>query len=187
MMARMPCIETTALPEDQRELAPPGSHIFRTFVHSPEALRRYKGLTKFIREESSVSPRLREMALIQIGYAANCAYEYTHHIKTGLRYGVSADDIRAIADETEGKETALEPLAKAVLRATRELTHGFDIPDDVFALMQRGLGNEQLMELLFAVATYVGTVKLLLALRIDLEDDYQPYLQQFPIRPTRTP
>ena len=46
--------------------------------------------------------RLREMALIQIGYAANCVYEYTHHIKTGLRYGVSPDDIRAIADGVPG-------------------------------------------------------------------------------------
>lgn len=181
-MARVPYVETASLPEDQRELAPPNSHIFRAFVHCPEGLRRYKALTKFIREESRLDPRLREMALIQVGYAAKCAYEYTHHIKTGLRYGVSTEDIRAIADETEGKATHLEPLTKAVLRATRDLTLGFDIDEATFAELQAGLGNEQLMELLFAVGTYGGTVRLLTSLRIDLEDAYRPYLEQFPIR-----
>ncbi len=185
-MARLPMIETASLPEDQRPLAPPDSHIFRTFVNAPAGLRRYRAMTKFIREESHVPPRLREMALIQIGYVTSCVYEYTHHIKTGLASGVSADDLRAIADETDGIETSLEPLAKAVLRATREITLGFDVSADVFATLQRELGDEQLMELLFSVVTYVGTVKLLLTLRVELEERYQTYLQQFPIRPIRS-
>jgi arylformamidase len=181
-MARVPYVETESLPENQRSLAPPDSHIFRALVHSPEALRRYKGLTKFIREESGLDSRLREMALIQIGYAADCPYEYTHHIKTGLRYGVSRDDIHAIADESAGNTTALDSVAKAVLRAARQLTLGNDIDESTFHTLQSALGDEQLMELLFSVVTYTGTVKLLTSLRIDLEDAYKPYLDEFPIR-----
>ena len=181
-MARVPYVETASLPEDDRELAPEHSHIFRAFVHSRLGLRRYKAMTKFIREETSLDRRLREMALIQVGYAAGCAYEYTHHIKTGLRNGVTPDDIRAIADETEGKPTRLGPLEKAVLAATRGVTLGFDFPDEVFEELRRGLGFEQLLELLFSVATYNGTVRMLLSLRVDLEDEYRHFLEEFPIR-----
>jgi len=181
-MARVPYIETASLPEADRELAPAHSHIFRALVHAPGALRRYKGLTKHIREESRLDPRLREMALIQIGYSAPCPYEYTHHIKTGLRYGVSPADILAIADDSEGLPTALDALAKAVLAATRQLTHGFDVDDDVFATLQAELGNEQLLELLFAVTTYTATVRLLTTLRVEVEDAYRGYLATYPIR-----
>ena len=184
-MARVPYVETRSLPEDQRELAPEHSHIFRAFVHSPLGLRRYKAMTKFIREESRIDARLREMALIQVGYASGCVYEYTHHVKTGLRCGVSPADIRAIADESEGLPTTLTALEKAVLAATRGLTLGFDFPDEVFAVLDGELGHEQVMELLFAVATYNGTVRMLTALRVDLEDEYRTYLEQFPIRPAR--
>jgi alkylhydroperoxidase family enzyme len=184
-MARVPYVETASLTESDRDLAPPHSHIFRALVHAPAALRRYKGLTKHIREESRLDPRLREMALIQIGYAAPCPYEYTHHIKTGLRYGVSPADIIAIADESEGLPTTLEPLARAVLAATRQLTRGFDVDDDLFATLQRELGNEQLLELLFAVTTYTATVRLLTTLRVEVEDDYLGYLATYPIRASR--
>ena len=186
MPPRLPLIETATLPEDQRWIAPENSHIFRTFVNSLPGLSRYRAMTKFIREENDVPDRLREMALVQIGYVSNCAYEYTHHLKTALRVGVTPDDLHAIAAETAGLPTSLDPLTRAVLRATREITLGFDISDEAFATIQEALGNEQLMALLFSIVTYVGTVKLLLTLRVELEDEYQTYLQQYPIRPART-
>ncbi|HXF34646.1 MAG TPA: carboxymuconolactone decarboxylase family protein [Candidatus Acidoferrales bacterium] len=181
--ARLPLVETTTLPEDQRNLAPPESHIFRTFANCPAGLQQYRGMTKFIRSDSNLDSRLREMAMIQIGYAANCPYEYTHHIKSGLASGVTDDDIRAIADETAGRETPLEPLMKAVLRATRQLTIGFDVDDETFRTLCQALGNDGLMALFFSVATYVGTAKLLNSLRVELEDSYKPYLERFPIKP----
>jgi alkylhydroperoxidase family enzyme len=102
-----------------------------------------------------------------------------------LRYGVSPADIIAIADESEGLPTTLEPLARAVLAATRQLTRGFDVDDDLFATLQRELGNEQLLELLFAVTTYTATVRLLTTLRVEVEDDYLGYLATYPIRASR--
>jgi hypothetical protein len=38
------------------------------------------------------------------------------------------------------------------------------------------------MDLLFSIVTYVGTVKLLLTLRVELEDDYRAYLERFPLQ-----
>ena len=186
MPPRLPLIDTESLPENQRWIAPENSNIFRTFVNSLHGLIHYRAMTKWIREENGVPDRLREMALCQIGYVANCAYEYTHHVKTALRVGVTPGDLLAIADDTDGLPTPLDDLTKAVLRATREITLGFDVSDDAFATMQAALGNEQLMALLFSIVTYVGTVKLLLTLRVPLEDSYQTYLQQYPIRPART-
>ena len=76
----------------------------------------------YIRHKSKLDPRLRELAILQVGYLANSPYEYSHHVKIGREFGVSDDDIRAIGEETAGRPSKLDPLAKAVLRAAREMT-----------------------------------------------------------------
>ena len=90
--------------------------------------------------------------------------------------------IRAIAAETVGQPTTLEPLAKAVLRAAREMTETLAIADDTFATLQGGLDAECLIDLTTTIAFYNGIVRLLGALQIDVEDDYRRYLDEFPLR-----
>jgi alkylhydroperoxidase family enzyme len=180
-MARIPYIDPAALPLGQRDLVPADINFLRAFANSREAVRRYRSLTKFLREEGSLDARLREMALIQIGYSLKCAYEYTHHIKIGMRYGVSADDVRAIAGESAGHPTGLDPLTKAVLDATRQLALGFDLSDETFEKLRAGLDEEQIMELFFSIATWTGTVQMFNAIKVDLEPEYERYLVDFPI------
>jgi alkylhydroperoxidase family enzyme len=121
------------------------------------------------------------MAIIQVGYSARSVYEYTHHIEIGLTFGVTEADIRAIADETAGRPTQLEPAAKAVLRAAREITKEGDLSDAAFAELKAHLDNEQFIELIFAIANYNSVVRMIAALRLDLEPEYRKYLEQFPL------
>ena len=81
-------------------------------AHSPNGARAFHGLGEFIRHQSRLDPRLRELAILQVGYLTKSVYEYTHHIKIGRGFGVSDDDIRALAAETAGRPSKLEPLAK---------------------------------------------------------------------------
>jgi len=150
-------------------------------VHSPGGARVSNALAMYIRNHSKLDKRLREMALIQVGYLARSPYEYSHHIKIGLDVGVSAADIRAIADDTAGKPTHLDALTKAVLKAARELTRDVDLPDDTFAILRRSLDDERLMDLLLAICSYNSTIRMLAALRIDVEDEYKQYLEKFPL------
>jgi alkylhydroperoxidase family enzyme len=108
-------------------------------------------------------------------------YEYSHHIKIGRDFGVTDDDIRAIEAETRGEATALPPLTRAILRAARELTAQPSLSDDTFAALRAGLNNELIVDLLMVISVYAGVVRLLAGLQIDVEPDYQQYLQEFPL------
>ena len=44
--------------------------------------------------------RLRELAILQVGYVSRIAYEYAHHIEIGRGVGVSDEDLRALAIES---------------------------------------------------------------------------------------
>ena len=93
----------------------------------------------------------------------------------------SRPPLRAIAEETSGQSTHLEPLAKAVLRAAREMTVDLRISDETFAALQRELDNERLTDLVVAIAFYNGLVRLLETMQVDVEEDHLPYLEEFPL------
>jgi alkylhydroperoxidase family enzyme len=179
MAPRLPYLRPEDLPPDQRNVIGP-QNFQKVYAHSPNGARRQSAFHQYLREESPLDHRLRELAIMQAAYSANCPYAYAHHVKPAVALGMTDAEIRAVADETAGRPTALEPLAKAVLRAARELADGHAVSAETFAELQRGLDSEQLMDLLYTITCYVSMSKLLLTLQVDLEDEYQPYLQRFP-------
>jgi len=115
------------------------------------------------------------------GYLARAAYEWSHHVKIGHDFGVSDDDIRAIIAETEGHATTLDPFDKTVLKAAREMASELAITDATFAALQEKLDTELLTDLVLTIAFYCAVVRVLATMQIDVEDDYLPYLKQFPL------
>jgi alkylhydroperoxidase family enzyme len=180
-MARVPYLDKADLAAENRDLLSRNINLYRALAHSPNGLRSFSTLGKFIRHQSRLDPRLREMAILQVGYLARSPYEYSHHIKIGRDFGVSDDDIRAMIAETEGKTSALEPLAKSVLRAAREMTTAMAVSDATFAALRTGLDEECLTDLVITIAFYNGVVRLLATMQIDVEDDYLHYLDEFPL------
>src|SRR5579884_176198 len=116
-MARVPYLDESSVAGENRELLRGAVNLSRALIHSPEAARSLRSAALFIRHRSRLDPRLRELAIMQVGYAVRSAYEFTHHVKLARELGVSDADIRAIAEESAGRDSALEPLARAVLRA----------------------------------------------------------------------
>jgi alkylhydroperoxidase family enzyme len=180
-MARLPYLDKSDLLPEHQDLLARNINLYRLLAHSPRAARSLNTLARFIRDGSRLDPRLRQMAILQVGYATRSAYEYSHHIRISREFGVSDDDIRAIAEDTAGRATALDPLAKAVLRAAREMTRDLEISDETFEILRQGLGDERLTDLVLTIAFYNGLVRLLAAMQVDVEDEYLPYLKEFPL------
>jgi alkylhydroperoxidase family enzyme len=128
-----------------------------------------------------LDPRIREMAIMEIGYIARSDYEWSHHLKFGYEFGVSDDDIKAVIDFAENRPTHLDELTTAALQAARELTVDLELSDATFAILQRHLDNERVTELVIAISYYSAVVRILAALKIDVEPDYQPYLDRYPL------
>jgi hypothetical protein len=116
-----------------------------------------------------------------VGYLARAPYEWSHHIEIGKKFGVSDGDIRALMDEADGRPSGLEPLAKAVLKAAREMTEDLAISGATFTELQAGLDHECIVDLSLTIGFYNGVVRVLASLDIDVEDSYKAYLDQFPL------
>jgi alkylhydroperoxidase family enzyme len=182
-MARIPYLTEDDLRPEDRELLKRKINLARLLANSPGAARNFEKLGQWIRFESRLDPRLRELAILQVGYMTRSDYEYSHHIKIGRDFGVSDADIRAMIAETNGEESGLPELDRAVLRSAREMTDGLKICDDTFAVLRRDLDDERIVDLVVTIAFYNGVVRLLASLEIDVEPDYETYLEAFPLPP----
>ncbi len=180
-MARVPYLNQDDLEPDDRVLLERPVNIFRALVHSPKGARAFARHGSYLLGRSKLDPRLRELAIIQVGYVTKSEYEYSHHIEMGRRNGVSDDDIRAIAEETAGRETGLDALDRAVLQAARELTVDVSLANDAFATLEAELDRASLIDLFLTIAFYNGVVRILAALQVDVEDQYLGYLEEFPL------
>jgi alkylhydroperoxidase family enzyme len=69
-MARVPYLDKADLAPENRDLLSRNINLYRVLAHSPNGLRSFSALGKFIRHQSRLDPRLREMAILQVGYLA---------------------------------------------------------------------------------------------------------------------
>ena len=56
-----------------------------------------------------------------------------------------------------------------------------DIAICLGSALQQALGQEQIVDLTVTIGFYNAVVRVLATLQIDVEDDYMPYLAQFPL------
>jgi alkylhydroperoxidase family enzyme len=180
-MARVPYLDVPDLAPDDQDLLKRPINLFRALVHSPGAARGWSTIGHYIRYGSKLDPRLREMAILQVGYVARAPYEWSHHVKIGRDFGVSDDDIRALIAETEGRSSSLKPFDRIVLKAAREMASDLAISDATFAALREKLDTELLTDLVLTIAFYCAVVRLLATLQIDVEPEYQACLEQFPL------
>jgi alkylhydroperoxidase family enzyme len=180
-MARVPYLDLKDLAPEHRDLMARRGNIYKALANSPGGLHAFAGLANFIRFKSRLDPRLRQLAIMMVGYLTREPYEWAHHVEIGRRFGVKDEDIRALIEESEGRSSALEPLAKAVLRAAHEMTEKLAISDATFAALHQGLDNERIVDLLITIAFYNGVVRVLASLQIDVEDEYRRFLDEFPL------
>lgn len=180
-MARVPYFDKDDLPPEHQDLLARGINLHRGLVNSPNAARAFSALGRFIRFESRLDPRLRELAILQVGYLARSPYEYSHHVKIGYDFGVTDDDIRGMIEETEGRPSQLEPLARTVLKGAREMTTDGKMSKATWDTLARDLDNERMTDLVVTIGFYNAVVRVLGSLEIDVEDSYMPYLEKFPL------
>jgi alkylhydroperoxidase family enzyme len=180
-MARVPYLLPSDLSEADQDLLSRPISLNKALVNSPKAARAFSALGGFIRYGSKLDPRLRELAILQVGWLAQSPYEWSHHVKIGHDFGVSDADIQALIDDTAGRTTPLDVLTQTVLKAAREIADDGAMTSPTFDALWSELGNEQIVDLTITISFYCAVVRVLATLEIDVEPEYMPYLERWPL------
>ena len=100
-MARLPYLEADQVAPEYRDMLKRNTNLHKLLVNSPDMARAFSGIGGYIRFRSKLDPRLRELAILQVGWMEKSEYEFTHHVKIGREFGVTDADIAGMMAETE--------------------------------------------------------------------------------------
>lgn len=176
-MPRIPLYPNEAMSAEQQAVyanivnGPRGELVgpLRAALHSPALAESWQALGKLLRFDSSIPPRLRELAILVVGRFWNSDVEWWIHSQAACDAGLSANAIEAIA---LAKAPALaDPLEGAVYTFARELVEFGHVADDAYAAVLNRLGAKGVVELTALVGYYTMVSMTLNAHEIPVPDN----------------
>lgn len=142
--------------------------LYRALANAPAALRAYFVLSRHVRDESSLDPRLRELAILATAHALDVEYERYHHVRAARRAGVPDRQLAAFPAWRDA-EALFDPLERAVLAYADEVARTRTVSEVTFATLRDSLSLAQLVDLVLTVAFYHLCAAIILPLGIEPE------------------
>jgi 4-carboxymuconolactone decarboxylase len=124
-------------------------NILSTLVRHPDLTRAYLPFNTYLLNGSTLSPRVREVALLRVVNRRNCAYLWSHHLPIARRAGLTDRDIDRISN---GK--VIDGADQAVLSAVDDLVDRCTITTPVWTKLGRYFTDQQRMDLVFTIGGY---------------------------------
>jgi 4-carboxymuconolactone decarboxylase len=127
------------------------------WLHRPRLADRAQALGRYCRYDSSLPPRLSELAIMLMGRHWLAEYEWAAHKPFALEAGLSLDVLDAIRD---GREPAYARRDEALVHAfMRQLHDHRAIDDTLYAELEREIGRDGLVDLV-GVAGYYTLISM---------------------------
>jgi alkylhydroperoxidase family enzyme len=142
----------------------------RILLWSEPLARSWNVFLKTLRQELSLSPKLRELAICVVARATGADYEFHHHAPEFERAGGSAAQVTALRDPDAAAASPLfDPLEQNVIRYALASTREVSIPDALSDALSLRLETTELVELAAVVAGYNMVARFLLAVQVPPE------------------
>ena len=154
----------------ERERKVPTANLFLALANAPEILDGFLTYANAVRG-AKLSPRLRELAILVVGHVTSSRYEIAHHHSHALKAGVTEEQYAAVPDfESSPLFTDSE---RAVMAFAKDSTLNVDVSDVIWNGAREHLSEREMVELTLTVSWYNSGVRIMGALKIDLEDNYR--------------
>ena len=152
-------------------------NLYRALGNHPALVAAWTEFANAIRHDSRTPRALRELMILRVGQMTRSEYEWAHHLRMARKAGVREAQLAALAGwrdspEFDAKERAALALAEAVSDCK--------VTDAVHAEVKQHFDDAQFVELSLTAGFYAMVVRMLDALRVDLDEDVRDYAPKLP-------
>lgn len=131
--------------------APPLPAVLGLLAHHPGIAGPWLALSSALLDEPVLDARVRELAVLRVGWLTQCSYIWTQHIQMGLKAGLSLGDIAALGTVQDPRWDGGD---LDVLRAVDQLVESQTIDDRTWERLTERFDEQQLLEVLFVVGSW---------------------------------
>jgi len=142
----------------------------RMLLWSEPLARSWNVFLRTLRQELSLAPKLRELAICVVARVTGADYEFHHHAPEFEKAGGSAAKVAALDNPDAAATSPLfDALEQNVIRYALASTRAVKVPDALFDTLTRQLSPTELIELAAVVAGYNMVARFLVALQVPPE------------------
>jgi 4-carboxymuconolactone decarboxylase len=149
-----------ALRDEQGRLSGP----FNALLYSPRIGQAVQQLGTAVRFGSGLTPRAREIAILEVARHAGSGYEWSTHATAGAAAGLTPDEIARI--ESGRDAASFDPCESTVRSVAQSLLATRDLPDQLYDRAGDLLGEALLVDVVVLVGYYQLLALLLRVARV---------------------
>ena len=138
-------------------------------LHSPRLAELSRPAARYLRHETGLSPRIREVAILTSAREHDSQFEWQQHERVGLREGVPPETIDVIKHRKP--VDGLDETDALVIEIGRQLFREHKLSSDLFDRARETFGEQKLIDLLANMGTYAATAILLAAVDMQVPLD----------------
>lgn len=175
-MARIPYVERDTASGEIKELYDNFAkqfklkdvpNVVKALSNSPKLARRVFPLGDYFMHESSLDPRLRELAVLILMKRLDCRYGFIRHVGIAKQTGLSQEQIDNIGSYQNSSLFSDDD--KLIIRYAEDLTQKGKVDDVLFQQVQDQIGQQHILDLTAAASFWNMMARNLNALQVDLE------------------
>lgn len=137
---------------------------------SPAVFEAVTRLLTSLMTQSSLDPKLRELAILRVGYLSNASYELFQHEPFARFVGLSDEQLAAIK-AGDRNSPVLDEVQAAVLEFVDDMVANVRASDTTLGKVGQFLDRTQLTDLILVVGQYMAVCRFLETTGVDLDDN----------------
>jgi alkylhydroperoxidase family enzyme len=143
----------------------------RILLHSPAFAKGWNGMFAAIRGQLAVPAKLRELTIMAIGAENHAEYEWVQHEGEFTKAGGTAAQLAALKNVPAAikNDKLFDEAERATLALTDEMTRSIKVSDATMKRIRKLMPDEQVVELIGAIAGYNMVSRFVVATGIEPE------------------
>lgn len=111
-------------------------NLHRALAVQPASLSPFMAMSRYVRDQSELSPQLREFVTLAVGFALGSSYEIAHHLPIARRMGVDPAKLDALAGRAKDS-VAYTSAEAALVVGVHEVIDDHRLTDNSYAELRR--------------------------------------------------
>ena len=143
----------------------------RILLYSPAFAKGWNGMFAAVRGQLAVPAKLRELTIMAIGAENHAEYEWVQHEAEFTKAGGTAAQLAALKNVPAAikNDKLFDEAERATLALTDEMTRSIKVSDATMKRIRKLLPDEQVVELIGAIAGYNMVSRFVVAAGIEPE------------------
>ena len=145
---------------------------YQVWLYSPELCERVEALGAYLRWDSAMPPKYRELSLLMAARAYDAQYSWNAHAQAAIKEGIRPETLAAIAERRTPSFNDEEE--RIFFEFATEVLDRHFVRQETFEAARKVFGSQGVVDIVGALGTFSMLGMLLNTFEVDLQKDLSP-------------